>query len=195
MAHGFAFFDTPIGCCGIAWSADGVAWLQLPMADIGAMRARILKAFPDAREAAPSHLARTAIHAIGRLLGGEKTTLGEIVLDESGVPAFHRRVYAVTRAIAPGETLTYGEIAQRVGEPGAARAVGQAMGANPWPIIVPCHRVLAANGRPGGFSAHGGLATKERLLAIEGVTLNKAPSFFDWDPALASRPAAKRALG
>jgi methylated-DNA-[protein]-cysteine S-methyltransferase len=85
------------------------------------------------------------------------------------VPAFHRAVYAVARAIPPGETLTYGEVARRLGDPGSARAVGQALGRNPFAIIVPCHRVVAAGGATGGFSAHGGAATKRRILAIEGA--------------------------
>ena len=84
-----------------------------------------------------------------------------------GVAGFHRRVYDAARAIPPGKTLAYGEIAERIGAPGAARAVGQALGRNPFPIVVPCHRVLAAGGKIGGFSAHGGTATKRRMLAIE----------------------------
>ncbi len=91
------------------------------------------------------------------------------------VPEFNRRVYAVARAVPPGETITYGEIAERIGERGAAQAVGQALGRNPFPIVVPCHRVLAADGGLGGFSAHGGVATKRRMLAIEGAG---APTLF-----------------
>ena len=101
----------------------------------------------------------TTIAAIAALLRGEPVDLSGTVLDESRVPEFHRRVYEIARAIPPGRTLTYGEIAERLGEPGAARAVGQALGENPFPIVVPCHRVLAANGKLGGFSAPGGTAT------------------------------------
>ena len=90
-----------------------------------------------------------------------------------GVPEFHRRVYEAARAIPPGNTLSYGDIAKRVGAPGAARAVGQALGRNPFPIVVPCHRVLAAGGKIGGFSAQGGVATKRRMLAIEGARVER----------------------
>ena len=103
------------------------------------------------------------------LLRGEPRDLGAIDLDMSGIPEFPRRVYAVARAIPPGQTVTYGDVAARLGEPGAARAVGQALGRNPFAIIVPCHRVVAAGGRLGGFSANGGAATKRRILAIEGA--------------------------
>src|SRR5262249_25431219 len=99
----------------------------------------------------------------------EAVDLTGIGLDESRVPEFHRRVYAIARSIPPGGTLTYGDIANRLGDPTLARAVGQALGENPFPIIVPCHRVLAANGRLGGFSAPGGTTTKLKLLRIEGA--------------------------
>jgi len=111
---------------------------------------------------------RAAIDGIVALLEGEDAgDLSEIELDLRAVPAFNAAVYRVARTIPPGETLTYGEIAARLDDPGAARAVGQALGANPIPIIVPCHRVLAAGGRAGGFSAPGGVMTKLKLLEIE----------------------------
>jgi methylated-DNA-[protein]-cysteine S-methyltransferase len=113
-----------------------------------------------------------AIESIVALLGGEARDLTDVPLDfDDTVPEFHRRVYDVTRTIKPGTTLSYGEVAARVGEPDAARAVGQALGRNPIPIIVPCHRVLAARGGTGGFSAPGGTATKLQMLAIEGARL------------------------
>jgi methylated-DNA-[protein]-cysteine S-methyltransferase len=107
--------------------------------------------------------------------------LSNIQLDMEGVPPFHRRVYEVARAIAPGNTRTYGEIATRLGDPGAARAVGQALGHNPFAPVVPCHRVLAAGGRSGGFSANGGVATKLRMLQIERASFN-GPGLFDGQP-------------
>jgi methylated-DNA-[protein]-cysteine S-methyltransferase len=165
---GFALFDTAIGRCGAAWSARGLVRLQLPEADDVATRARLVRGL-DAAEAAPPPAVGQALAAIQALLAGERVDLSDVALDLDGAPPFHRRAYAVARTIPPGETLTYGEIAARLGEPNAARAVGQAMGRNPVPIVVPCHRVLAAGGRPGGFTAHGGLATKRRLLAIEGA--------------------------
>ncbi len=100
-----------------------------------------------------------------------------------GVPEFHRRVYEAARAIPPGNTLSYGDIAKRAGVPGAARAVGQALGRNPFPIVVPCHRVLAAGGKIGGFSAQGGVETKRRMLEIEGAPLNGATPAVDDDEA------------
>lgn len=112
---------------------------------------------------------RRAIDAIVELLRSGRADLGDVELDRSAVGEFEWRAYALARSIAPGCTRTYGEIASALGEPGAARAVGQAMGHNPWPLVVPCHRVLAADGNPGGFSAAGGVATKLRLLAIEGA--------------------------
>lgn len=112
-----------------------------------------------------------AVEAITSLLDGKGTDLAFVTLDMDGVPDFHRRVYEVARTIQPGSTLTYGEIAGRLGDPGSARAVGQALGRNPFVLVVPCHRVLAAHGRTGGFSANGGTSTKLTLLAIEGAQL------------------------
>jgi O-6-methylguanine DNA methyltransferase len=167
----FALFDTALGRCGIAWTDRGVASVQLPEEDDAATRAKILARFPGAREQAPRGDAKRAVDAMRAHLGGRLHPLDDVVLDDRGVPEFHRRVYEALRAVGPGQTVGYGELAARVGSPGAARAVGQAVGKNPFPIVVPCQRVLAAGGRPGGFSAHGGVETKRRMLAIEGVTL------------------------
>jgi methylated-DNA-[protein]-cysteine S-methyltransferase len=160
-------FDTKFGPCAIAWSRRGVCGVQLPERTAAATSQRLLERFPGASESVPPADIRRVIDDIGALLDGESSDLTGVTLDESGVPEFHRRVYAVARTIAPGATLTYGEIAARLGEPGSARAVGQALGQNPCPIIVPCHRVLAAGGRAGGFSAAGGVSTKLKLLEIE----------------------------
>ncbi|MGI8840516.1 MAG: methylated-DNA--[protein]-cysteine S-methyltransferase, partial [Caulobacteraceae bacterium] len=127
----------------------------------------------------PPGAVRAAIEAMTALLAGEPRDLSPIVLDLTGVAQFDRRVHAVARAIPPGETATYGEIAARLGEPGAAREVGRALGANPFPIVVPCHRVLAAGGKAGGFSAPGGVATKARMLSIERARTSPAPLLFD----------------
>lgn len=164
----FALFDTAIGRCGIAWNERGIRGVQLPEANAAVTRARLRRRFPAAVEAPTSPLARRAIAGITALLDGTPVDLSDLPLELDSVPEFPRRVYAVARTIPVGATLTYGELAARLGEPGAARAVGQALGANPWPIIVPCHRVLAAGGKPGGFSAPGGVSTKLRLLATEG---------------------------
>jgi methylated-DNA-[protein]-cysteine S-methyltransferase len=163
-----ADFATAIGRCGIAWSDRGVVGVQLPEATEAATRARLQRRFPDASEASPTSSIRSVIDGIVALLAGEDAgDLSDIELDLRSVPAFNAAVYRVARTIPPGETLTYGEIAARLNDPGAARAVGQALGTNPIPIIVPCHRVLAAGGRAGGFSAPGGVMTKLKLLEIE----------------------------
>jgi methylated-DNA-[protein]-cysteine S-methyltransferase len=163
----FTLFDTSIGRCGIAWSARGIAGVQLPEASVSETRARLRRRFPDAREQPAADGVRAAIDAIVALLRGEARELGALALDLEQVPEFHRRVYEVARTIPPGSTLTYGEIARRLGDPGSARAVGQALGKNPFAIVVPCHRVLAAGGKIGGFS--GGLDWKQKLLAREHV--------------------------
>jgi len=165
--HGFALFDTPIGRCGIAWSERGVAGVQLPETRDAETRARLARRFPTAGEKPPPVDVEQAIDGIVDLLSGGASDLSGVVLDLGGVPVFERRVYQVLRTIPPGEAVSYGEIAARVGDPGAARAVGRALGRNPVPILVPCHRVVAADGGLGGFSASGGVTTKARLLRIE----------------------------
>lgn len=167
-AYGFTLFDTAIGPCGVAWSDRGLVGVQLPEAREVETRERMLQRFRAAAEIAPPRKVQLAIDNIVALLCGEPRDLSAIELDMEDVAPFHRRVYQMARAIPPGTTLAYGDLAARLGAPSAARAVGQALGRNPFPIIVPCHRVLAASGKIGGFSAHGGTATKRRMLAIEG---------------------------
>ncbi|WP_437999619.1 methylated-DNA--[protein]-cysteine S-methyltransferase [Sorangium sp. So ce185] len=174
-AHGFLLFDTAIGRCGIAWGARGVALLQLPEGREEGTRARLLERMPGALEAPPPPDVQRAIDGIAALLRGEASDLSGVPLDMERVPPFHRRVYEVARAIPPGATLTYGDIAARLGSIGSARAVGQALGRNPFAILVPCHRVLAAGGKVGGFSADGGVTTKLRLLEIERARPAGAP--------------------
>ena len=174
----FTLFDTPIGACALVWGARGLVGALLPESNQAATRARIGRRFPLAREAPPPAAVQNTIARIDALLHGVPDDLADVVLDMAKVPPFHRRVYAIARAIPPGATLTSGEVAVRVGEPHASRAVGQALGANPFPIIVPCHRVLAAGGRAGGFSAEGGIRTKLRLLQIEGAVFGGAPGLF-----------------
>jgi methylated-DNA-[protein]-cysteine S-methyltransferase len=169
MAQGCTLFDSAIGACGLAWSDAGIVGLQLPESSASRTRARLLRRFPGAREADRPPAIQEAIDAIVALLSGDARDLSAIVLDMTGVPPFNQRVYAIARGIPAGATLSYGDIAARLGLKDAARDVGQAMAQNPFAIIVPCHRVVAANGKLGGFSANGGVATKERLLAIEGV--------------------------
>jgi O-6-methylguanine DNA methyltransferase len=169
LAHAFTIFDTAIGPCGIAWNAHGIAGIQLPDRGESHLRARLGRHFPGATEAAPPTDVARAIDGIVALLAGQTSDLRFIALDMDGVPEFHRRVYDVARGIPAGATMSYGEIAARLGTPRDARAVGQALGQNPFPIVVPCHRVVAAGGKLGGFSAPGGVGTKLRLLAIEGA--------------------------
>lgn len=179
---GFALFDTAIGRCGIAWNGRGIVGVQLPEGSESETRARLRRRFPDAREAPPPASVERAIDGVVALLRGEPSRLETITLDMDAVPAFHRRVYEVARTIPPGTTLSYGEVAARMGEPGAARDVGQALGQNPFAIIVPCHRVLAANGKVGGFSARGGVRTKLRLISSERAGGHGALPLFGGSP-------------
>ncbi|GAA1969496.1 methylated-DNA--[protein]-cysteine S-methyltransferase [Amycolatopsis minnesotensis] len=173
----FALFDTAIGSCGVCWGEHGITRVQLPEANAARTTAKVLRDYPDAVEAAPPPEIQHAIDAMTALLDGARLDLLEVEVDEDVVPEFHRRVYEITRAIPPGKTLTYGDIAHRLGMPGSAQAVGQALGANPYPIVVPCHRVLAAGGGNGGFSAPGGVGTKLRMLVIEGA-IAEEPTLF-----------------
>lgn len=184
MVCKYALFDTPIGTCGIAWTDRGIAAVRLPERDPTATRTVLASRFPGAWPAEPSPMARRAIEEIENLLSGRPDRLQEIPLDLDGVPAFHRRVYEAVRAIPAGCTTTYGELAARIGAPGAARAVGQAMAQNPFPLIVPCHRVLSSAGRLGGFSAHGGVVTKMRLLLRERDATCAGRLEFDPDAAV-----------
>ncbi len=182
----FALFETAIGTCAIAWSGRGVCGVQLPQGSERATRARVTRRFAGAQEAAPPAGVQRAIDGIVALLRGEARDLADIAIDDAVTPDFNRKVYAVARTIAPGATLTYGEIAERLGDKALAREVGAALGQNPTPLIVPCHRVLAAGGKTGGFSASGGVMTKLRLLSIEGAQ-PAGPTLFEHLP-LVARP-------
>jgi methylated-DNA-[protein]-cysteine S-methyltransferase len=175
---GRALFETALGSCGVAWGPRGIVWIQLPDASAKATLARMGRTVPDAIDAEPPPSIRAAMDAIALHLRGERADLAAIELDMSGVPRFHARVYVASRAIPSGTVASYGEIAKRVGVPDAARAVGQALGKNPFAIVVPCHRVVASGKKPGGFSAHGGLATKAKMLAIEGYALEPQGDLF-----------------
>jgi methylated-DNA-[protein]-cysteine S-methyltransferase len=189
MTHySFALFDSPIGTCGIAWGERGVVAMQLPEAREAATRARLLHRFPGAHEASPPPDVQVALDRVVALLRGQASDLSAIALDMERVPPFHRRVYEAARTIPSGTTLSYGEIAARIGAPGSARAVGQALGRNPFAIVVPCHRVLAAGGKVGGFSANGGIATKLRLLAIEAAQASGDGAQFEGDGVLGFDP-------
>lgn len=171
-------FDTAIGPCAIVWSARGVLGVQIPEADEAATRTRILKRFPVAQEAVPPREIAAVMSGIVALLNGERRDLKDVAIDDEGVPEFNRGVYAIVRQVPPGQTITYGEIAERLGDKSLARAVGRAMGENRCPIVMPCHRVLAASGKTGGFSATGGVVTKLKLLTLEGAQPG-GPTLFD----------------
>jgi len=171
----YALFDTVIGWAGIAWNDKGLVGCHLPEADPEASRRSFLRKFPEAVEAPPPARLTGTVEAIRALMRGEKADLTDAPLDIGRVPDFNAKVYEIARAIPPGETLTYGEIAARLGDKLLARDVGAALGQNPWPIVVPCHRVTAAGGKPGGFSARGGVNTKLKLLTIEGAAVVQAP--------------------
>jgi methylated-DNA-[protein]-cysteine S-methyltransferase len=175
----FAIFDTAIGRCGIVWGPRGINGVQLPMGSEEKTRSRIRQSRGDIPEAVPTAEVQSAIDGIVELLAGKPNDLADIALDLDGVPEFNRGVYDIARRIPPGQTLTYGDIAKRLGGVELSRDVGQALGRNPCPIVVPCHRVLAAGGKPGGFSANGGVVTKLKILAIEGAVVNHTPSLFD----------------
>ncbi len=177
--EGFALFDTPVGACGIAWSAQALVGVQLPEADEQATRERMQRRFPCLHEAPPNALAQDAITRMQAVLAGAPDDMQSIALDMRGVPEFNQRVYALARAIPPGQTRTYGELAVALGDKTLARAVGQALGHNPFAPVVPCHRILAAGNKPGGFSAGGGAMTKLKMLHLEGAQPNRMNSLFD----------------
>jgi methylated-DNA-[protein]-cysteine S-methyltransferase len=182
MSIAFALFDAPIGTCSLVWKDDAIVGLRLPEASPAATRSRIARRWPGAEEQAPPPTMQAVINRVLQLLAGDKVDLSDVALDFGEAPDFHKRAYAIARTIPPGQTMTYGEIARRLGEPHESREVGQAMGKNPIAIIMPCHRVLGADGKMGGFSANGGVATKRRILEIEGAAaLGAGPLFAGLD--------------
>jgi O-6-methylguanine DNA methyltransferase len=171
----YCLFETPLGWCGIAWSeragAPVVISLRLPEATREMTEAGIAESSGACRRSPPE--ISKVIERVRKHLQGEVQDFRDVTVDLEGVPPFYRRVYEAAREIPAGETRTYGELAKALNRPGAARAVGQALKHNPIGIIIPCHRVLAAGGKPGGFSAYGGLALKARLLATEGAAFGE----------------------
>ena len=163
-------FDTPAGLCGLGWSAAGLTRVR-PFAESLAKAVQPGAALVPESEA-PPHIAAT-IAALRAFLAGEAVCFDDVSLDYSGISDFEAALYKALREVPWGETVSYGALARRIGaDTGAARAVGVAMGRNPWPLIVPCHRVLTSDGKLGGFSAPGGTRTKTTLLACEGVNLD-----------------------
>jgi methylated-DNA-[protein]-cysteine S-methyltransferase len=174
----YTLFETSIGLCGLAWNGRGVIGFQLPEDDSSRTRSRMAKRFPGIVETPPPPHIQGIVADVTALLQGEARDLSAVPLDMEGVPDFDRRVYEIARGIPPGRVLTYGEVAARLGI-NNARAIGQSLGRNPFAVIVPCHRVVAADGKLGGFSANGGATTKRRLLAIEDARRDENPTLFD----------------
>jgi methylated-DNA-[protein]-cysteine S-methyltransferase len=168
----YCLFETALGVCGVAWNDEGLSRVQLPAADRAATERRLLGGSRDSVPSQPPPWVERLIADIARYASGEPTDFSGIKVDLRRFGPFHHALYAAARSIRWGETRSYGDLARVIGEPDA-RAVGQAMGHNPVPIVIPCHRVLAAKRAIGGFSAPGGAATKRRLLALEGVRLDE----------------------
>jgi methylated-DNA-[protein]-cysteine S-methyltransferase len=186
-----ALFESALGTLALAWSDAGLVGVQLPDATPRKTAAQLAKRVHSKPAPAPAWV-QSAAKSVLALAAGEAANLDQLRLDESGVPEFHGRVYRALRKVPAGATCTYKELALAAGSPNAARAVGQAMRRNPWPLIVPCHRVLAAGDRLGGFSAFGGLELKARLLRAEKANVEKpAPSPEKRRP-VKSKPATTR---
>lgn len=168
-ARAYWLFPTALGTAGVAWSDGGLVGVELPDATIGLPIERLRAA--AGRDAPPPPWVLSAIEQLTGYFAGHAEDLSGIPLDTERAPPFHRKVYEATCRIGRGQVRTYGEVAAAAGSPGASRAVGQALSKNPLPILIPCHRVVASGGKPGGFSAPGGLVTKARLLALEGAKL------------------------
>ncbi len=170
---GWGLFESPLGPLGVAWRGTHVVAVSLPERSPGATARRMVDRV-GGDEAGPPARVRMAIDDMIDLLSGGRQTLTDVRIDLDGVPEFDRAVYEVARTVPPGAVLTYGAVARRIGRPGAAQAVGRALGRNPLPLVVPCHRIVAADGELGGFSARGGVVTKRRLLEIEGAPIDRS---------------------
>ena len=179
MGRGYSIFDTGIGRCGIAWGDLGLVGVQLPEAREIETRKRLFQLYPDAREQRPPLNVEIAIEGIAALLRGGTADLSDVPLDMTGIPAFNQRVYAFARSIPRGETRTYGEVAVHLRATGAVYSVAQAIGRNPFMIIVPCHRVLEAGNYADKISPNGGAISKRRLLSIEGAHPTTSKTLFD----------------
>jgi methylated-DNA-[protein]-cysteine S-methyltransferase len=168
--HHYIVFETVAGYCAIAWNDVGITRFQLPGRSAEAAERTLLRRLPGAELATPTAEVTEAVTAIKQYFHGEKVDFSDVQLDLDGQEEFFRQIYLATRRVSWGHTTTYGTLAKELGAgPEAARDVGQAMARNPVPLIIPCHRVLAAGSKVGGFSAPGGSAAKIRMLELEGV--------------------------
>jgi methylated-DNA-[protein]-cysteine S-methyltransferase len=175
-AYQYQLFESASGFCGIAWSHAGIRLFQLPCRSVTAAERNLLRRLPNAGPGAPAPLVRDTIAAAGRYFCGEKIDFSDVELDLGEQTVFARQCYAVARQVGWGQTTTYGTLAKELGGgPEIAREVGQAMACNPVPLIIPCHRVLAAGGKLGGFSAPGGSEAKLRMLELEGFRAGAPP--------------------
>jgi methylated-DNA-[protein]-cysteine S-methyltransferase len=177
--RGYSIFDTGLGRCGIAWGDLGVMGVQLPEAREIDTRKRLFQLYPDARELRPPANVEIAIEGIVGLLRGDERDLSEVALDMTGIPTFNQRVYAFVRTIPRGQTRIYAEVASALRASGAVYSVTQAIGRNPFMIIVPCHRVLEAGHYADRISPNGGAISKRRLLSIEGTRTTASKTLFD----------------
>ena len=179
VGYAYTVFDTAVGPCAMAWGDDGVAGVQLANVREIETRRRILWQFPEARERPPPANIVDVIDGIGLVLRGQFADFSDILLDFNGLAPFDCRVYDAVRAIPRGETRTRAGIAATLGSSSATHAVGHALALNPFPLLVPCHRVLAAPGRIDGIPTNGGAVTRARLLSLEGALASRRPTLFD----------------
>lgn len=187
MTRAYCLFDTAIGVCGIAWGPEGLLAVQLPEADPAGTERRLRDRCGGEKAGPPEDVA-AYVADLQAYFAGEPVDFRHIALDWGQARSFDRPIYRALREVPFGRTLTYGELAERTGLEGAAQAIGAAMSRNPWPIVVPCHRVVAASGRLGGFSAYQGTRVKRKLLAMECATRENEPPLL---PGLFGSPAAK----
>jgi len=179
MGRHYAIFDTGIGRCGIVWSEAGIVAVQLPEAREIETRRRLFKVYPEAREVRPPPVVESAIEGIAVQLRGRPVDLSDLPLDMAGITTFNQRVYEFTRAIPRGETRTYAEVASQLRRAGAELSVAQAIGKNPFMVIVPCHRVLEAGHYADKNSLFGGTISKRHLLSLEGTRPIASKTLFD----------------
>ncbi len=179
MGRSYAIFDTGVGRCGIVWSDAGIVGVQLPEAREIETRRRLYQVYPEAREQRPPLMVEAAIEGIAALLRGKASDFSDVALDMEGVTTFSQRVYEFTRTIPRGETRTYNEVAASLRRTGGELSVAQAIGRNPFMIIVPCHRVLETGHYADKNSPFGGTISKRHLLSIEGTRPIASKSLFD----------------
>ena len=173
---GHAVFETVLGFMGIAWSEKGLTRLCLPQKSRDSIERRLLRFDGAIMSGESPQWVRDLIEGIKAYTAGETVAFDQVPVDLRGVDDFRHAIYDAARKLAFGEVTTYGELAKRAGHPGLARETGAALGANPVPLVIPCHRIMAAGGKIGGFSAPGGSATKEKMLGLEGVQIGPPPS-------------------